>query len=184
MQQVVSRREVMPRSIASCTGWYGLSVLLGSLMCLACCGCGGGKPEGEAKREPVYKAGGIVTRKGVPVEGAVVQLLSMAGKPGASGRTDAQGKFVLSTYGNGDGAVEGEFVVLISKPETGTAAAPTSGATESDDYVPPPEPKDEERVTGPKNLLPAKYANPIQSGLRVRIDSQGDNTKMEFDLTD
>lgn len=184
MEQSVSRKAIMRKSFVSSPGWFRLPVLLGSLISFVCCGCGGGKPEGEAKREPVYKAGGIVTRKGVPVEGAVVQLLSMAGKPGASGRTDAQGKFVLSTYGNGDGAVEGEFVVLISKPETGTAAAPTSGATESDDYVPPPETGSEERVSGPKNLLPAKYANPIQSGLRVRIDSQGDNTKMEFDLTD
>lgn len=184
MEQVVSRKEIMRKSCVFAPAWSQWQVLLGGLVCLMCCACGGGKPEGEAKREPVYKAGGIVTRKGVPVEGAVVQLLSMSGKPGASGQTDAQGKFVLSTYGNGDGAVEGEFVVLISKPETGSAAAPTTGATESDDYVPPPETEGEERTSGPKNLLPAKYANPMQSGLRVRIDSQGDNTKMEFDLTD
>uniref|UniRef100_A0A7C4QP63 Carboxypeptidase regulatory-like domain-containing protein n=1 Tax=Schlesneria paludicola TaxID=360056 RepID=A0A7C4QP63_9PLAN len=158
------------------------AVMMAAFACGLFGGCGG-KAATDPQREPVYKASGVVTRKGAPVEGAVVQLLSTSGKPGASGVTDAQGKFVLSTYGNGDGAVEGEFVVLISKPDS-TSALPASGATESDDYVPPPEPTGDQVPQRPKNLLPAKYANPLQSGLKTRIDSQGDNTKLEFDLTD
>lgn len=68
------------------------------------------------------KIEGTVTFNGATVEGANVTFSPTGdvGEP-ASGLTDANGKFTLTTPGaesGGSGAVPGEYVVLISKTET------------------------------------------------------------------
>ena len=57
-----------------------------------------------------------ITHSGKPVKGATVNFISAEGSTRmAYGKTDAQGKCQLSTYGENDGAVEGEHKVSVVK---------------------------------------------------------------------
>lgn len=96
----------MVLSLVSC-------LLLASLM-----GCGAG---GDFPTSPVS---GRVICEGVPVEGAMVYFeplredsssSAIVGRQGFS-FTDAEGKFVLTTYNNNDGAVIGKHRVRVGGP--------------------------------------------------------------------
>lgn len=154
------------------------NLLLVMFVTCCCSGCSGAGKGHE--RQPVYKVTGVLTRKGEPVEGALIRLLPMGGeRPGAVATTDPEGKFELTTYEKGDGACEGDYVILITKEQVSMSSV-SSGSEEAADYVPP---DDVGPPRAPKNLLPAKYANPALSGLRARIERQGPN-HLEIDLPD
>ncbi|MEM8734014.1 MAG: hypothetical protein AAGG44_07325, partial [Planctomycetota bacterium] len=83
-------------------------------------GCGSG-----IKKFPTAPVTGVVMCDGKPVPMAMVFFEpiaegeeAMVGKPGFS-RADAEGKFTLSTYGDGDGAVIGKHRVRVDTPPTG-----------------------------------------------------------------
>ncbi|MFM7058888.1 MAG: hypothetical protein ACKO2P_18410 [Planctomycetota bacterium] len=84
-------------------------------------GCSGG-----LKEFPVAEVSGVVLCEGTPVPFAKVQFnpkaaqgskSAIVGKPGFA-FADKDGKFVLSTYGDGDGAVIGKHVVT-AVPDSG-----------------------------------------------------------------
>lgn len=91
-------------------------------------GCGGG----ELDTIPVT---GKLTCQGKPVAGILIQLSPMTDsnvevKP-ASGVTDAEGRFELSTYGEGDGAVAATHRVGLSpqNPDANLTCAPPEDLT-------------------------------------------------------
>jgi hypothetical protein len=59
---------------------------------------------------------GTVTYRGQPVAGATVAFLGRNSPRIASGETDEQGRFQLTTFEENDGAVLGEHVVTVYKP--------------------------------------------------------------------
>lgn len=91
------------------------SLFVVALLLVSAVGCGGSGGEHN-----VASAGGTVTLDGQPVPELVVNFTPQAaaggGNPGksATGRTDANGKFTLSTYEMGDGAVIGNHQVVVS----------------------------------------------------------------------
>jgi hypothetical protein len=121
-------------------------------------GCGSGNPA-------TYAVTGTVTYQGKPVEGAGVMFMPFSGRP-ASSMTDAQGRFALRTFKDGDGAVAGENVVCISK------MVPAQGDATKD-------PMFKKMIS----LLPQRYATPVTSPLKVNVSAKGPNT-FTFDLTD
>lgn len=85
-----------------------------TLLFLSIAGCSGG-----LKEFPVADAGGIVLCEGKPVPFAKIQFnpkpedgskSASIGKPGFAFAGE-DGRFILSTYGNGDGAVIGRHIV-------------------------------------------------------------------------
>ena len=129
-------------------------------------GCGGAPV--DPNRPTTFEAGGTVTYNGSPLEGATVAFLPQDPKaPGASGRTDASGKFVLTAFEAGDGAVPGSYLVTISKVE--------KVADASDDS--------EAEVVVPKSLIPEKYNTPQGSGFTAEVTEGGEN-QFTFDLSD
>ena len=88
-----------------------------------------------------------------------------SGRP-ASSLTDAEGRFTLRTYKDGDGAVAGENVVCISK------------------MMPAPSDRTKDPMYKKMiSLLPARYATPVTSPLKVTVTTAGPND-FRFDLTD
>lgn len=88
--------------------WIGFVVL----SAIGTIGCGGGSPHSMAS------AGGVVRLDGKPVPGVVVTLHpqmkdSAEGGKSATGITDENGKFQLSTYEINDGAIIGTHQVAI-----------------------------------------------------------------------
>jgi hypothetical protein len=144
-------------------------VLLGSLLVLGCAGQPG------ADHPATYAVTGTVTHNGQPVEGATVAFQAAAGSGGAIGVTDAGGKYALTTFKSGDGAVPGEYKVKVFKYKSQASAAVDES---SEDYVAPTE---NEQTAGSENLLPAKYADPATSGFTATVSE--DASKNVFDLT-
>ncbi len=72
-----------------------------SLSICLCGGCGSGKP-------PAYRTSGkVVFANGTPVRTGSVELKSREHSIQARGEIGTDGKFVLTTYRNGDGAIAG-----------------------------------------------------------------------------
>lgn len=74
-------------------------------------GCGGG---GKA-RPPMGKVKGTVTYKSKPVSDASVTFIMDGAPRSASGKTDADGHFRLTTYDTNDGAFVGTHKVTVVK---------------------------------------------------------------------
>jgi hypothetical protein len=135
------------------TGMVGLIVVVLAITT----GCGGGGPEVE--RLAVHPVSGLVKLNGKPVADAYVALHPkvVAGTPqGAAdsesitphGKTDASGKFTITTYDAHDGAPEGEYAVTVQKYKR----VEKNGSSEP----------------GP-NILPKRFAKPTTSKVSIRI---------------
>src|SRR5687767_3762775 len=83
-----------------------------------CIGCGD-----TSTLAGVTKVEGTVTYKSAPIEGATVMFSPQGGGRAASGKTDASGRFQLTTVNLNDGALPGKYNVAISKVEDTEAAA-------------------------------------------------------------
>lgn len=118
-------------------------------------GCGPSYPE----TIPVH---GVVTLDGQPVEGAAVLLMSEAVGSGnaARGVTKADGTFVLSTFGEEDGARPGAYKAIVKKTElTGQGKANEAGVEEGLGSGPIQE----------IELLPVKYGAAQTSPFAVEV---------------
>jgi hypothetical protein len=122
-------------------------------------------------RPATFSVTGTVTLDGDPVEGAAVNFIPTSGGKSAAGVTDASGKYSLTTFASGDGAVPGEYNVTIAKYEGADDAAEETGegdagmmSAEYDSGV-----GAEEGDDVSKSLLPEKYNDPNSSGLKATV---------------
>jgi len=130
-------------------------------------GCGDSGPKREGP--PTYPVSGVVTHGGAAVQGATVRFERADGSGASTGRTDAQGKYVLATFEPGDGAPAGDYRVTIVKMEGGGGA---EAVLEEDPNYTGAEEAEEVEV---KNVLPEQYANAETSGLTATV-TEGTNT--------
>lgn len=134
-------------------------------------GCGKGTSSG---RKTVYPVTGTVTLSGGPVPGATVTLSPREGQPVAYGTTDDSGKFKLSTYDTGDGAVPGAYVALVLKPE----ASPTANANATGGHDPNQTSASsmhnaaKKKGKGAGGGIPEKYSKPDQSDLKITVEAK------------
>jgi len=137
--------------------WFCLTVLF-----LA--GCGG------VRTTPVT---GVVTLDGKPLGGAAIQFVPQGSGRDATGQTDANGEFVMSTFEPRDGVVAGTYKVVISQPlgtpdskQYATAEEAMAAATK-----PPPKP------SGP--VVPQQYTRVDQTPLTQEVPAKG---RLTFEL--
>lgn len=128
-------------------------------------GCGRAKPPRPA-RLPTVVAGGQVTFRGKPLPKASVVFHHDGGNASAVATTDAEGRFVLTTYAKDDGAPVGKYRVTVATVDT----------VEAEPGVLAPLPAEGSR-SGP----PAIYANPATSGIVIEIPEAG-NPNITVDL--
>lgn len=125
----------------------GLAVLMG---------CGSAEDKWKEGRLKTVPASGIVTLNGTPVADATVIFApTNPTGVGCAAKSDANGKFELSTYPDELGAVPGSYTVMVNKIE-----------------VPPLPGADGPEVSGAvyaKHLIPKKYSDPTKSGLKADI---------------
>lgn len=122
-------------------------------------------------------AGGKVTYKNVPVEGATVSFLGDGKTPPAVAITDASGEFVLTTSVSGDGAVPGNHQVTVTKvigqPAKSTGSMSMDDAAKAASNPPP-------KQVSP---IPEKYNSVNSSGLQFTV-KEGDKNHFAIELTD
>ena len=121
---------------------------------------------------------GTVTFNGEPLEGAQVNFSPVT--PGedarpAFARTDANGRFRLSTIGGtvDAGTTPGEYMVSITRMVTGTVIVEPDGgpgASSPSGFMPPPQ-----------SLIPRHYGDPTTSNLTATVEARGANV-FNFDL--
>ena len=111
---------------------------------------------------------GTVLYNGKPVEGAVVAFRGDQALKLATGKTDSQGRFGLTTHKQGDGAVAGRHQVTVSRfvVEGGTDTGPIS----MEEAAKNPQP-----ASQPRNELPKKYADPARPQLEFTVSPEGPN---------
>lgn len=124
-----------------------------------------------ANRPRTVPVKGEVTLKGAPVAGAAVSFQAKDGSRSSIGITDASGRYELTTFERGDGAVPGDYRVAITK----FTQAVVESKTADGKYDPPAGP-----IPEPKNELPAKYATAEKSGLESTVTDRPNTAN--FDL--
>lgn len=133
----------------------GLSILLLVLLAVPLVGCGGGAG--------TIAVTGLVTHNSSPLADADVSFIPESGRP-AYGRTDSSGRFTLTTFEQGDGAMPGKHTVTIMKSEE------LKAATDANPYA------------EYRSVLPEKYGRPQESPLTAEVEKGGSND-FTFDVT-
>jgi hypothetical protein len=141
--------------------------VVGACLVLLVAGCTGGP-----NRPTTHAVKGTVTFEGKPLEGALVSFIPEGDHQPANGTTDASGVYTLTTFTQGDGAMEGRYKVTVTK----FPAASGGAGGEGDDYVPP-----SGDLPTPKNELPKQYASPAESGFTATVTPGGGT--FDFSLT-
>lgn len=151
------------------------SVLAGLALCVLASGCS----DGGADRKPTHPVSGTVTLAGSPVADASVTFSPTGqGQPVATGRTNSEGKYTLTTYEGGDGAVAGDYVALVTKSSASTTNDPqavheayTSGKAPASGHSG----RGGSGGSDSGTALPDKYSNASTSPLTVTVKAE-DNT--------
>ena len=147
-------------------------LLLVSMLLVFLSACG---PSVQSDRPATHPVSGTVTMNGQAVPKATLSFQLADGSGSAAGVTASQGRYELTTFTPGDGAVPGEYLVAITQFEE-----PPPGAGVADDH-PDCNPNLPEFV--PTNLLPERYATAGASELKATV-VEGPNTGVDFELTD
>jgi len=112
-----------------------------------------------------------VTLNGQPVEGAMVQFVPVKddGRP-ATGITNAGGGFSLTTVENHDGALPGQYKVVITyKPavETGPAQNTEQGMRQA------MKAQAQQKKGQPKYVIPPAYSDPARTPVAQTVPAPG-----------
>jgi major membrane immunogen (membrane-anchored lipoprotein) len=130
-----------------------------------------------------YTVSGKVTYKGAPVPHGTVNFLPSKPPPPAGRAATGEikdGNYSLSTAGNNDGALPGDYNVAIVAMDVDMASAASSKAEggrihEGDAAY-------QKAIKTAKQLIPVKYGAGETSGLKATVDSS--SKAINFDLTD
>ncbi len=141
------------------------TVALCLLLGLAAGGCGERLPEVV----PVY---GTVTWQGEPLTDGTVMLHPKHAGDGAprrpaTGLLDEQGKYRVSTFRTGDGAMPGEYYVLVHSYLSEPSAAGDDDDTLVPEYV---------------GRIPPRHGNPEQCGRVLEVPSRSRPIEYNIDL--
>ena len=110
---------------------------------------------------------GVVTYQGKPMPNLSVGFIPETGML-ASGMTDAEGRFEMTTSAPGDGAIPGLHKVAINFVPDQVPEMPGFPGSEN----------------APVSPIPTKYADASTSGLTATVDKDPSKNDFTFDLTD
>lgn len=127
---------------------------------------------GKSKMSPVS---GTVTLDGKPLAGASVLFAPEGSGKDATGETDQDGRFTMSTLQPGDGVLPGTYKVVISAP---LGVPDTKQYTTSEDAMSGAAKAPAKKSTGP--TVPTKYSRPDQTPLTQDVPVKG---SVKFELT-
>jgi hypothetical protein len=132
---------------------------VGSILAIDLLGCHG-RSGGAANAVPVI---GVVTLDGKPIEAALVVFCpETPTSPAASGKTDQEGRFTLTTNAATSGAAPGKYRITVTKEVVIGLTREQADAYVHRNHRPPPPPK----IT---HLVPAQYAAVATSPLEVDV---------------
>lgn len=131
---------------------------------LALAGCGG------SSHPATVAVGGTVSFKGAPLTNGTVRFNPVDAQKGrpAEGKIDANGKFTLSTFVPGDGALAGDYGVSVTSYKAGEEKLAKD--------------KDLGLNINDKSAIPEKYNNAKTSGLKETIKTGEPKKDLKLEL--
>src|SRR5262245_40533903 len=175
VRATVARRGGMlmrPRFLANLPGPHRFL----AMSLVICAGCGSGDTR---TGPPLHKVSGVVKHNGQPLVGADVTFQLKDNSGSSFGRTDASGRYQLTTRTSGDGAPAGDYLVAIAKLDEATGSSAPVVSTDDPNYNPFAG-KKSAAAPPPKSSLPAQYGDVKTSGLTARITEA--TSALDFDL--
>ena len=124
---------------------------------------------------------GTIKVDGKPIEGATVVFNPDGSGRSASGLTDAQGKYKLTTVVSGDGALPGKYKIGVSKHENENMDLPKVESGDSKALEALYSKLDTSKATKSQNLIAPKYETADSSGLVAEVKTPGPNN-FDFDV--
>lgn len=153
--RLMETKSFIMNSPKICLAWIGC-------LLLSLTGCGDSHPA----RSPVS---GTVTYNDEPLHIGSLVFVPVEGGPSAEGKIDEEGNYVLGTFEESDGAITGEYQVMI------TALTSPGGSGLPEDAV--------NGNAGPVSVIPEWYGNISSSGLKVTVEPDKENV-INFPLDD
>lgn len=138
------------------------------LVTLVAVGCGG-----DSSLPKTAKVSGQVTYKGKPLSGGSISFIPEAGgeaaKSGqpATAQIAADGRFSLTTFNTGDGALLGPHKVIVSKRDSDTSRNQ-------------PKPDGTIDYTVPKAEIPEKYESVDKTPLKFTVEDKSNDFSIEL----
>ncbi|MDR1477835.1 MAG: hypothetical protein LBJ00_02725 [Planctomycetaceae bacterium] len=124
-----------------------------------------GCKKNDPRKIGLVPASGTITYNGSPLDGATIVFTPKdTSKQGAGALSSTNGKFVLTTISDNDGAFPVEYSVYVLKEES-----PQISDEELMEYA-----RQGKTPPQPKNLLPVKYTNPDEPIINISIPATGD----------
>ncbi|HZW29931.1 MAG TPA: hypothetical protein VFF52_04440 [Isosphaeraceae bacterium] len=159
---------------ANVSRWRWIALTLGVTVTTVILGCG--DDSGLARR---YRVTGMVRYKGQPVTKGTIAF-EPANPPLPEGRHASgfieNGSYTLTTATEGDGALPGEYNVVISSSSLDTRELAKGGLLHQGDAA------HQKALKADKSPIPIKYARADSSGLKAKVEARP--TTINFDLTD
>jgi hypothetical protein len=147
---------------------------------LAIVGCSNADDRWTKDLPRTVPASGVVLLDGAPLEGATVAIMQLESEENysAKGLTDSEGYVELNAYTAKPGAVPGSYQVMIVKTVEVNAEVPSPAELGVDAGHAAESP---DANLSWKNVLPARYADPVTSGLTAEIPEEG-TSELRFEL--
>jgi hypothetical protein len=162
---------------AALKSWRPVAIAFSVAATVVVLGCGG-DDSGLGRR---YKVTGKVTYKGELVPHGTVKFLPTQplppGSRGAAGEIK-DGYYSLSTTGNDDGALPGEYMVAIVAMDLDLSTAKPKQGT----IIHLGDPEHKAALKKAKPLIPTKYSTGETSGLKATVKEA--SNQFDFELTD
>lgn len=156
--------------------------VVASIVACSFAGCGGAGDEGGV---PVYPVSGAVTMFNKPLSGATIIFAPEGDQPTATGTTDAEGKYQLTTYEFGDGAAEGSYRVIVSKSVAASAAGGATTVSEDGlehaaDAAAGTHGSSSPAATS-TSMVPPQFSSSTETPLSANVKVTGENT-FDFEI--
>jgi hypothetical protein len=120
---------------------------------------------GCADRSKPVQVKGIVTLDHKPVVGAMITFLSQKGGRDAHGWSGPDGSFELTTFSPNDGALAGDYKVIVNYKDPESSSAEMTDETKAMQAIS----KKPSLKKAPKYSIPSKYSDPAKTTLRVTV---------------
>jgi hypothetical protein len=119
-----------------------------------------------------YRVSGHVTRQGQPVTKGSVNFMpvDLAHSRAASGEIQSDGSYALTTKDPGDGALPGDYRVVISLSEVGELERTPGGMPILN----------QPKKVKVKNLVSPKYSDPSQTILKFKVEPHSNSYDIEL----